>query len=417
MAVVKADSFADEPIQIRRVSIRKPQCANGVVALLVGENRVQVTQPIHISRVETIRLRADVDSPPSSTLGAMQARNGLLVRIEDTDGAFGWGEVWCNFPPHASQSRQQLLQNVIAPELVGQSFVRPEDVRSNLEARWNIMALHVGEPGPFGHCIAGLDMAVWDLWARRQGQSLSALLSRDAGDSVKVYASSPDPANAASLVAEFAEAGYDAFKLKVGYDSEHDERLVRSVRGAVGNAAAIMVDANQVWSLDEARDNINRLARYGLTFAEEPISAVAPISDWVWLADQADVPLAAGENICDEALFAKYLEAGALMYYQPDVAKWGGIGGCSSVARRVIDMGFNYCPHFMGTAVGLAASIHLLAAAGGSGFVELDANPNPLRTGLCEFDLNAKGGRVSVPAGTGIGVIPDAESLRRYRLA
>ena len=79
-------------------------------------------------------------------------------------------------------------------------------------------------------------------------------------------------------------------------------------------------------------------------------------------------------------------------------------------------MGFMYCPHVMGTALGSTASIHLLAAGGGSGFVELDANENPLRTDLCDMDLEVTAGQIKVPTGTGIGIIPDAASMRRFQV-
>lgn len=372
--------------------------------------------PIRIARLETFRLRADVKGLPSSSLGAMQDRNGLLVRIEDPDGAFGWGEVWCNFPPHAAESRQQLLRTVIAPELIGRSFERPQDVRPSLEQRWTPMATHVGEPGPFGHSIAGIDMAVWDLQARRNQQPLSVSLSADVDDRVRVYASTLNPARAPALAAEFAAAGHKAFKLKVGYDPDRDATLVGSVREALGDGPAIMVDANQSWTRGEAGACIDRLAQYDLTFAEEPLSALAPMTDWVGLSQRTAVPLAAGENICSDALYAAHIDAGALTFYQPDVAKWGGIGGCAAVGRRAVGAGFVYCPHFMGTAVGLAASIHLLAAVGGEGFVELDSNANPLRTDLCELDLAVSDGRVPVPPGHGVGVVPTREAIRRYQV-
>lgn len=371
--------------------------------------------PIRIARIETFRLRAEVKGLPSSSLGTMQDRNGLLVRIEDPDGAFGWGEVWCNFPPHAGESRQQLLQTVIAPELIGKSFDRPGDVRPSLEERWTRMATHVGEPGPFGHCIAGIDMAMWDLRSRRNGQPLSALLGTDPADSIRVYASTLDPARAGALAAEFAAAGHNAFKLKVGHDPDRDRDLVGSVRESLGDGPAIMVDANQSWSPAEAGDCINRLAQYDLTFAEEPISALAPMADWVDLAKRTEVPLAAGENICGDAPYAEHMAAGALTVYQPDVAKWGGIGGCANVGRRAVEAGLVYCPHFMGTGIGLAASMHLLAAAGGPGFVELDSNANPLRTDLCDLDLTVSGGRLRVPTGHGIGVEPEQEAIQRYQ--
>ena len=110
------------------------------------------------------------------------------------------------------------------------------------------------------------------------------------------------------------------------------------------------------------------------------------------------------------------MAAGALAFYQPDVAKWGGIGGCAAVGRLVVDKGFAYCPHFMGTAVGLAASLHLLAAVGGPGFVELDSNANPLRTALCDLDLGVSDGRVRMPTGAGIGIVPEAAALSQYQV-
>ena len=248
-----------------------------------------MTEPIRVARIETVRLRAEASGLPSSSHGTMRARNGLLVKVEDAGGAFGWGEVWCNFPPHAAASRQQLLEAVIAPELVGERFAHPRQVRPHLEARWTRMATHVGEPGPFGHCIAGLDMAVWDLQARRRGQPLATLLNGAPADSVPVYASTLDPARAPALAGELVAAGHNAFKVKVGHDADRDEALVHSVREAIGAGPAIMVDANQAWSVAEAAAAINRLARHGVSFAEEPLSALAPVEDWVDLARQTDV--------------------------------------------------------------------------------------------------------------------------------
>ena len=375
-----------------------------------------MSAPIRIEHIEAFCLRAEVDGLPTSSLGTMAARNGLLVRVQDGDGGFGWGEIWCNFPPHAGQSRKQLLDGVIAPDVLGKSFEGPGDVRKYLEGRWSIMATHVGEPGPFGHCIAGLDMAAWDLAARRAGRPMSHFLAEVEPASVKVYASTLNPNRASELAQDHVADGHRAFKLKVGIDPGKDDDLVRTVREAVGTGPAIMVDANQTWSVTEAVAALDRLSDYQLTFAEEPIAAATPLSEWARLAEEVATPLAAGENICADAAYADHLQAGALAYYQPDVAKWGGIGGCYAVGRKVIENGRIYCPHYMGTGVGLAASLHLLAAVGGEGFVELDSNDNPLRTDLCDLNLDVTEGRVRVPRGDGIGVVPDVGALARYQV-
>lgn len=345
----------------------------------------------------------------------MAARNGLLVRIEDRDGAFGWGEIWCNFPPHANQSRQLLLETVIAPGLVGKRFERFDQVGSHLETTWARMALHVGEPGPFNHCLAGIDGALWDLVARREKRPLCALLGAEQPGRVRVYASTLNAARAPDLARDLLASGHRAFKLKVGHDPEVDGLLVRGVREAIGEDPDIFVDANQNWSLEQAFVAIDQLSDTGITFVEEPISAAASLDEWRALADGSAVPLAAGENIASLAAYEAHLANGALKYYQPDVAKWGGVSGCLSVGRKVRSAGFIYCPHYMGTAVGLATSLHLLAAVGGDGLVELDSNHSPLRTELCDLDLSVSEGFVRVPDGHGIGVIPDADALKRHQ--
>ena len=87
---------------------------------------------------------------------------------------------------------------------------------------------------------------------------------------------------------------------------------------------------------------------------------------------------------------------------QPDVAKWGGVSGTLAVGRHARAVGARCCMHFMGTGLGLAASLHLLAVIGGDGRVELDINDNPLRSELGAIDLQVRQGKLPVPVGRGL---------------
>jgi L-alanine-DL-glutamate epimerase-like enolase superfamily enzyme len=71
-----------------------------------------------------------------------------------------------------------------------------------------------------------------------------------------------------------------------------------------------------------------------------------------------------------------------------------------------------FCPHWLAGGVGLAASMHLLAAAGGGGFAEIDANPNPLRQEA--FPLAIADGWATLPDAPGLGVEPEIARLERY---
>ena len=102
---------------------------------------------------------------------------------------------------------------------------------------------------------------------------------------------------------------------------------------------------------------------------------------------------------------------------QPDVAKWGGVSGAMDVASTAKAKGATCAMHYMGTGLGLAASLHCLAAINGKGPMELDANPNPLRTELGAINLTVIDGCVAVPDGPGIGFVPDPSALKSMTIA
>ena len=125
------------------------------------------------------------------------------------------------------------------------------------------------------------------------------------------------------------------------------------------------------------------------------------------------VPLAAGENLRGRQSFTEAIDAGYLAFVQPDVGKWGGIGGGVEIARYAALHGVAYCPHWLAGGVGLAASMHALGAAGGDGgYAEVDANPNPLREEV--FPLDIDDGWVTLSEAPGLGVEPDLRRLAAF---
>jgi L-alanine-DL-glutamate epimerase-like enolase superfamily enzyme len=176
-----------------------------------------------------------------------------------------------------------------------------------------------------------------------------------------------------------------------------------------------MVDANQAWDLTTALEMAQRMAPFELQWIEEPLRADQPWNIWQALAQRSSVALAAGENIAGVEAFAQALQAKAIGVVQPDIAKWGGFSGGVLVAKSILEAGLRWCPHYLGGGVGLLASAHLLAAIGGDGMLEVDANPNPLRSMTCG-SLNAVvEGYVSLGEAPGLGYTPDLQALREFR--
>jgi L-alanine-DL-glutamate epimerase-like enolase superfamily enzyme len=156
------------------------------------------------------------------------------------------------------------------------------------------------------------------------------------------------------------------------------------------------------------------LAPFALGWLEEPLRANRPWREWQQLAKHARIGLAAGENCAGFADFDQALESHALAVVQPDLAKWGGFSGCLAVAKKIRAHGLRYCPHFLGGGIGLLASAHLLAAAGGDGMLEVDANPNPLRELTCGPLAGIAEGRATLAEDPGLGPAPDLKLLRDF---
>ncbi|MGA1328015.1 MAG: mandelate racemase/muconate lactonizing enzyme family protein, partial [Rubrivivax sp.] len=268
-----------------------------------------------------------------------------------------------------------------------------------------------GEPGPFAQVAGAVDQALWDMAARRAGQPLWKLLGGQ--PRVRPYASGIGPDRVVETMQAKAREGYRAFKLKVGFGPARDVANLRAAREALGDDAHLMCDANQAWSPQEAAQRIAELAPWRPLWIEEPIAADEPLDAWRALAAASAVPLAAGENIRGHDDFGAMIDHGVLRYVQPDVGKWGGIGGGLEVARRARAAGVAYCPHWLAGGVGLAASMHALAGADDpQGWAEVDANPNPLRERVHPFPI--EDGWVTLGDTPGIGVEPDLQALAPF---
>ena len=114
--------------------------------------------------------------------------------------------------------------------------------------------------------------------------------------------------------------------------------------------------------------------------------------------------------------FFHVLSEGYIEIVQPDLAKWGGLTKTMPVAKAVIAKKKLYCPHFLGGGIGLLASAHALAAAGGNGILEVDCNPNPLRTFLVEDLFEKSMSSMTLNDEPGIGVQPDLLAIAEYRI-
>jgi L-alanine-DL-glutamate epimerase-like enolase superfamily enzyme len=366
--------------------------------------------------VEATVYRVPLAVPVKASFGAMPDRPAVFVRLEDEDGVAGCGETWCNFPSPGAEHRARLISEVLGPLLVGRHFADPPSLYSELTKRTEVLAIQSAEYGPIAQAIAGIDIAAWDLASRRAKLPLWRALGGQS-PRMKAYASGINPTAPEKTVEAERTKGHRAFKLKVGFGRELDLHNIAEVRKTAGPDAHFAVDANQAWTLPVATEIAPALAPFNLAWLEEPLRADVPWEDWRTLQRACPTPLAAGENVTGDSGFDRAIAQNILRFVQPDIAKWGGISGCLSVARKAVASGATYCPHFLGGGIGLIASAHLLAGVGGGGLLEIDTNDNPLREFVADAQLPLHDGMVEVADKPGLGFDPDWGRIASFRTA
>lgn len=369
--------------------------------------------PIRLASVEAFAFRVPVKSPIKVAFGTFRDRPFVLVRVVDEDGAVGWGEAWANWPAVGAEHRARLVVD-IGERLIGKAYDSPQHLFQQLSKSLEVLVIQTGEVGPIAQAVAGIDIAVWDLVARKAGQPLHRMLSPRQVDSVPVYATGINPDEPEKFAAARQAEGHRAFKLKTGFGHDIDVRNLRHMRAALGPDAAIMCDSNQTHDLQDATAFAQAVEPLRLDWFEEPLRVDAPAAHWEALARASSIPIAGGENLqgpqFDAAIAGKVMQV-----IQPDVTKWGGVSGNWEVARKTVAAGKRYCPHYFGGGISLLTSLHLLAAAGGDGLLEFDCHPNVGRESVVTSLLPLKDGRVPVPRTPGLGAVPDLEALSPYR--
>ena len=351
--------------------------------------------------LDVFHLEVKLQTPRRNAFGTMFARPALVLRLKDDLGFEGWGEVFCNWPAFGALHRKRILEHVLTDQILGRRFDNPQSVSRQLIENTQRIVIQSNEPGPFEQCIAGIDIAAWDLAARRQGVPLHHLIKPNIHQDVPVYASALTPENYTELVPDLLGQGWTGFKAKVGFGLAKDMEAAGQLRRMIGEQA-LMLDANQAWDVTEAKNSIEALSVFQPSWIEEPIIATSPGRNWRLLQNAA-VPIAGGENLRGLHSFAQFAKANLVKYLQPDAIKWGGISGLIEVANIARHYGLRFAPHYLGSGFGLMATAHAAKALGAE-WLEVDVSENPLRTEFVDYGDFIKDGHVVLSNKPGIGI-------------
>lgn len=277
-----------------------------------------------------------------------------------------------------------------------------------------------------------LEVAVWDLLGRADDRPLWKLLGGGT-DRILAYASSGELVSAEERVGRcvaLRDAGVRAVKLRLHSTDWHiDLPVIEAVRHAVGSDVEIMVDANQGWRMPgdltprwdrtTASEFAHALEPLGVYWLEEPLPT-EDVEGYAELGRATSVRIAAGEMVRSEAEARELVVRGGVDVVQPDVVLSGGIAGARRVAELAASAGRTWSPHTWSNGYGLLVNLHAALAFSSCPFLEVPFDPPEWSAGRRDWLLPvtieiADDGTIAPPAGPGLGVVPDFDTLERYR--
>jgi L-fuconate dehydratase len=424
--------------------------------------------PVTITGVDAF----DIRFPTSQTLDGSDAMNDrpdysaayVILRTDADGGLEGHGMTFTT--GRGNELCVAAIQS-LAHLVIGRSL---ESVTADLAAFWSTLVddgqlRWVGpEKGVIHLATAALINAIWDLYAKSEDKPVWKLLADMTPEEIvriipfryitdaltpdealtilarsapgraareKELATTGYPAYTTSsgwlgypddkvrrLCREGVAAGWRHFKLKVGRDLAADIRRAAIVREEIGDDRILMVDANQVWDVDQAIDWMRALAPARPLWIEEPTSpddvlghariaeALAPFG----------IRVATGEHCHNRVMFKQFLQARAIGFCQVDSCRLGGVNEVVAVLLMAAKFGIPVCPHAGG--VGLCEYVQHLAifdyiAVSGS----LDERVVEYVDHLHEHFVDpaiVKAGRYVVPTAAGYSITMKPASIERY---
>ncbi|MFY0988839.1 L-fuconate dehydratase [Halomonas sp. C05BenzN] len=420
-----------------------------------------------ITRVEV----QDIRFPTSRSLDGSDAMNAapdysatyVILHTDEADGPRGHG---LTFTIGRGNEIVVTAVKSLAPLVEGRDLAAITDdmgafwraITGDSQLRW------IGpDKGAIHLATAAIVNAVWDLWAKREGkpvwkllvdmtpeqlvrcldfrfvtdaltpeEAIALLRRREAGkaereaemrrDGFPGYTTSagwlgyPDD-KVRRLAREALAEGWTHFKQKIGGDLDEDARRAALLREEIGWERVLMMDANQVWEVDETVAKMRRLAEFDPLWIEEPTSPDDILGHAEIRHRVAPIGVASGEHCHNKVMFKQFFQAEALDYCQLDAARLGGLNEVILVALMAAKFGVPVCPHAGG--VGLCEYVQHVSlfdyiAVSGS----LEGRVLEYVDHLHEHFVDPvviRQGRYQVPTAPGYSITMHPESLARHR--
>ena len=384
-----------------------------------------------ISSIKSHILRYELDKELGYSQQYYKHRTAHLVEIETDEGITGWGE--CFGPGNIALANKYIVEKVIQPLIIGEDPINKEYIWHKV---YNLLR-DSGQKGMPIQALSGIDIALWDILAKKAKLPLYQLLGGKTNSKIPVYGygmmlQKKSVEELCELFKKEAnqikEKNFKAMKMKVGLGPKEDLKLVSAVREAIGDDFKLMVDANHAYNKNDALYVGRGLDEMEIYWFEEPV-APEDYDGYKELKERLKTNIAGGE-----AEFTKYgwnqlIKNNCIDIAQPEVC---GLGGITEYLKVSALAQSNFIPivnHVWGSALSVAVNLHLLTSLpdmpGGlfpaKSMLEFDTTEkNIFITDLAEEKFSIldqvknKDGFASPLENIGIGINPKKDFIKEY---
>jgi len=365
---------------------------------------------MNIARFETFIVSVPYRHCEISSRIQRDGVTAVLIKLTTDCGLVGWGE--CSVGANAA-SIQEAARSC-EPFLIGKDPWQLDHIANAFfqTGLWD----HRPMTGNFA--FAGVDQALWDLCGKQCGQPLYRLLGGAVREQVHYfcYLAQGDPEDLNEQCRQGLARGHECFYLKVGVDRAAETRMLRAIRDTIGPDKRIRIDANQAWSVAEARSILNAWhAEFDIDFVEAPVR-INPPENMLELRSSLPMAVCANEGLwtSDDAYRLLKLRCADVLCFS---SYWvGTLRSFHTLCHAAHLEGLQVCKHTHGE-LGLAAAAgqHVLlnipnACDGAQQTAAMIADD--ILTEEIPIAQSAAWGTIEAP---GLGVTVDEDKVRHYQ--
>ena len=355
-----------------------------------------------IKKIEMFLTSMELLQPFRTHLGTVSERESILLKMTDTDGVSGWGEVVAFSSPwyteETIQTSWHMLEDYFIPFLLQGQWEHPGEIHD---------ALLVWKGNPMAR--AGVEMAAWDLFAKKAGKSLGDFIG---GTRKKVEAgvvvSVDSPSSMIEAITLRLKEGYGRVKVKI--DPRYDFDMLHAIRNEFPKLA-LMADANSAYSLNDV-DRLRKLDAFQLLMIEQPLAS-DDIVEHAELQTKLTTPICLDESIVSYQDAANAIKLGSCQVINIKIGRVGGLTNAIRIHDLCRRNGIPvWCGGMLETGISRLFNIALATLPNFTIPGDISASSRYWKKDVIEPEVVVKQGKITVPKSPGIGCMVNERFVR-----